>query len=131
MNLATDYRFFDTSEISHTSNVLSLWLRSRKVNKPASLVTFTGVKFELQFSVKIDSQSILFAFTHWVIQNITAKLPQTASTGSILPYPHFFARIYLGNTGQQQPVISEMTVIYKCMDEDSAQNACITPPNRV
>jgi len=30
--------------------------------------------FVLHFSIKIDSQSILFAFTHWVLQIRTAKL---------------------------------------------------------
>ena len=59
------------------------------------------MKFEFQFLVKIDSQSILFAFTHQVLQIRTAKLPLTASTGPILPNFQIFARIYLGNPGQE------------------------------
>jgi hypothetical protein len=35
---------------------------------------FHSVKFELQFFVKIDSQGILFAFTHRVLQIRTVKM---------------------------------------------------------
>jgi hypothetical protein len=34
---------------------------------------FGSIKFELQFTVKIDSQSILASFTHWVLQIRTVK----------------------------------------------------------
>jgi hypothetical protein len=49
-------------------------------NKPASLVTNTGVKFELQFIVKIDSQSILLpspiGFSKSEQQNYRKQHPQ-------------------------------------------------------
>ena len=67
--------------------------------KPASLVTNTGVKFELQFSVKIDSQSILSAFTHWVLPR---GIVETGLSGLHKLYATkflFFCHLLLGKSG--------------------------------
>ena len=58
------------------------------------------MKFELYFSVKIDSQGILASFTHWVLQIRTVRTGLTmASISLILLKSCSFVTYYRGNPG--------------------------------